>query len=72
MVTRVYTKHGLRAHYAAPLKLTPGGFQLPAQTFCGHDAYTLGDRSRLFRRRLVRASVCAECDEQQNLADLAR
>ena len=66
MAVRVYTKHGLRAHYAA------GAVFLRRLTFCGRDAVPLETRSRLFRRRLVRASVCAECDEAQNEADAAR
>lgn len=69
MAIKVYTKHGLRAHYmATAVPAQP----LRARTFCGHDVYGLNERSRLFRRRLVRASVCAECDEGQNVADAAR
>lgn len=56
---RCYTKHGLRAHLYDPRQVHDFGVRL--NTLCGHDAYALMERSRLFRRRLAKASMCFEC-----------
>ena len=62
---RVYTKHGLRAHYLNPEQSAAPAAWLGRwrdQTFCGHAGYALSERSRFFRRRLAQASVCAVCE----------
>ena len=59
---RVYTKHGLRAHYM--VSKFDGGPGLGA-TLCEKVAYPLESRSRFFRRRLAQASVCGRCEKAE-------
>ena len=59
---RVYTRHGLRAHY-----LEPAGWTVITlvRTYCGKPAVVLSQRSRFFRRRLAQASVCSVCEKAE-------
>ena len=61
--TRVYTKHGIRAHYQVPMAAFTGH----PFTYCGKRAVTLESRSRFFRRRLAQASVCGRCEKAEEL-----
>ncbi len=65
---RVYTKHGIRAHYARgnqPIAVLPDGTKTRPLTYCDRDAYDISERSRFFRRRLAQASVCGRCEKDE-------
>lgn len=62
---RVYTKHGMRAHYARWNPDDPYDELYGHLTFCGKAAYPLVARSRFFRRRLAQTSVCGRCEKAE-------
>lgn len=57
----VYTKHGLRRHYAVMTGPLVSSF-----TLCWRPVVALESRSRLFRHRLVQASFCGRCEQAES------